>query len=152
MPGRVPPVRPAGSQISARPSPPPCARPAPKLLPTGPARARTSPINCCPPAGRCPSLPEICCTPAGRVASTLAGPVPKVRKFSDPKKIIKIRARRKLNLARWLSGPFSQISRIAPKTSGATSFCPRLLAPWAESPAPWLGRCRKSENFPTRKK
>ncbi|EYU26900.1 hypothetical protein MIMGU_mgv1a018324mg [Erythranthe guttata] len=59
---------------------------------------------------------------------------------------------RKLNLARWLSGPFSQISRIAPKTSGATSFCPRLLAPWAESPAPWLGRCRKSENFQTRKK
>ncbi|EYU26780.1 hypothetical protein MIMGU_mgv11b020746mg [Erythranthe guttata] len=109
MPGRVPPVRPAGSQISARPSPPPpCPHVANKLLPTG----WPVPI-------------------AARNLLHPGWPVPTIRSPS---------ARR------------SPISRIAPKTSGPTSFCPRLLAPWAESPAPWLGRCRKSENFPTRKK
>ncbi|EYU20938.1 hypothetical protein MIMGU_mgv11b024245mg [Erythranthe guttata] len=124
MPGRVPPVRPAGSQISARPSPPPrCPHVANKLLPTGwpvPIAARNLlhpgwpvPTIRSPSARRSPVASTL-----GRVASTLAGPVPNVRKFSDPKKIIKnTRA---------------------------------LLAPWSESPAPWLGRCRKSENFPTR--
>ncbi|EYU20929.1 hypothetical protein MIMGU_mgv11b022284mg [Erythranthe guttata] len=89
MPGRVPPVRPAGSQISARPSPPlaahrpsPCPHVANKLLPTG----WPVPI-------------------AARNLLHPGWPVPTIRSPPEP-----------------------------------------------ESPAPWLGRCRKSENFPTRKK
>ncbi|EYU20930.1 hypothetical protein MIMGU_mgv11b019631mg [Erythranthe guttata] len=169
MPGRVPPVRPAGSQISARPSPPPrCPHVANKLLPTGwpvPIAARNLlhpgwpvPTIRSPP-GRSPPLPlpspaagrRVRCekrrgrlvlarqpgTPAA--PHTLAGPVPKVRKFSE------IRARRKLNLARWLSGPFLRFRELLRKRRERLVFA-------QESPAPWLGRCRKSENFPTRKK
>jgi hypothetical protein len=150
MPGRVPPVRPAGSQISARPSPPPvrpagsqvaahrpsrCPHVANKLLPTGwpvPIAARNLlhpgwpvPTIRSPSARRSPVRNKyffiiyiyiyiiialalaFAFAFAGRRASgavrktsgatsvgkaaphTLAGPVPKVRKFSDPKKIIK---------------------------------------------------------------